>query len=100
MLAQETLFDGGVTPMARLENGVRVPEGIEAEYSRGSHTAENLAFVLGISLQSLLTHILLLLSFGLFSRREWGPALIVFAVYVITLAVNASGRPFYENDGQ
>jgi hypothetical protein len=41
---------------------------------------------------------MLLLSLGLFSRREWGPALIVLAAYVITLVVNASGGVFSKND--
>ena len=86
--------------MERLQDGGRVPEGAAADYPRGSHTAENIASVLGMSLQTLLTHFLLLLSFGLFSRSEWGPALITLSVYVVTLIVNAPGGPVHENDEQ
>lgn len=42
-------------------------------------------------LQTLLTHLLLLLSYGLFSRGEWNPALLVFVVYIVTLSVIAVG---------
>jgi hypothetical protein len=98
MLAQSTFFDGGAKPMARLQDGVRVPEEAEADYQSGSRTAETRVSDLGMSLQTLLTHLLLLLSLGLFSRRDWGPALIVLAVYIITLVFNAPGGHSYEND--
>ena len=51
-------------------------------------------------LQTFLTNLILLLSVGLFSRGEWGPALIVLFVYVVTLVFNASGGPVHENDEQ
>lgn len=70
----------------------------ETDYLIGSQTAETRATNLRASLQLFLTHLLLLLSLGLFFRREWGPALIVLAVYVITLVVSASGGVFSEND--
>ena len=66
--------------MARLQE-----EEDDAGYLIGSQTAETRTYHLGTSLQTLLTHLILLLSFGLFSRRQWGPALIVLSVYLVTL---------------
>lgn len=66
--------------MARLQD-----ERAEADYRIASQTAETRAFNLGTNLQTFLTHLILLLSLGLFTKHEWGPALIVLAVYVITL---------------
>jgi hypothetical protein len=80
MLAQCTFFNGGAKNMARLQE-----EGAEANFLGGSPTAETRAFNLGTYLQPFLTHLILLLSLGLFSRHQWGPALIVLAVYVLTL---------------
>ena len=40
------------------------------------------------SLQTFLINLMLLLSVGLFSRGEWGPALIVLSVYVVILVVD------------
>lgn len=56
------------------------------------------AFNPGELLQTFLTNLIFLLSVGLFSRGEWGPALIVLAVYAVTLVFNASGGPVHEND--
>lgn len=60
-------------------------EGDEADYLIGSQTAEPRASNLGRSLQALLTNLILLVSIGLFSTGEWGSALIVLAIYVVTL---------------
>ena len=79
--------------MARLQE-----EGAERDYLIDSQTGATRASNLFASLQTLLTLLMLLLSLGLFSRREWGPALIVLAAYVITLVVNASGGVFSKND--
>ena len=38
--------------------------------------------------QAILFQMLLLLSFGLFTRGEWGPALVVLTVYVLTFVIN------------
>jgi len=73
-------------------------EGAQADYLIGSQTAETRVSNLRASLHTLLTHLMLLLSLGLFARRQWGPALIVLAVYVVTLVVNASDGVFSEND--
>lgn len=66
--------------MARLQE-----EEVKAGYLIGSQAAETRAYNLGTSRQTLLTHLILLLSFGLCSRGQWGPALIVLAVYLVTL---------------
>ena len=58
------------------------------------------AFNSGKLLQTFLTNLILLLSVGLFSRGEWGPALIVLSVYAVTLIFNAPGGPVHENDEQ
>lgn len=58
------------------------------------------AFNPGKSLQTFLTNLILLLSVGLSSRGEWGPALIVVFVYAAMLVVNAPSGPFHENDEQ
>jgi len=58
------------------------------------------AFNPGVLLQTFLTNLILLLSVGLFSRGEWGPALIVLSAYVVTLVFNVAGGPVHENDGQ
>jgi len=79
--------------MARLQE-----EGAETDYLISSRCGATRTYNLRASLQTLLTHLMLLLSLGLFSRREWGPALIVLAAYVITLVVNASGGVFSKND--
>lgn len=66
--------------MAKLQDA-----GADAGYLINSQTAETEAYDLGTSLQTLLTHLILLLSFGLFSRGQWSPALIVLGVYLVTL---------------
>ncbi len=76
--------------MARLQE-----ERAKADYLIGSQTVETKVSDPGTSLQTLLTHLMLLLSFGLFSRAEWGPALIVLAAYVVTLV-----GVFYNNDNR
>jgi hypothetical protein len=58
------------------------------------------AFDLKKSLQMFLTHLLLLLSWGLFSKGKLGPALIVLAIYVVTLIVNRTDGAFGQNDDQ
>ena len=58
------------------------------------------AFDPGKLLQTFLINLLLLLSAGLFSRGEWGPALIVLTVYVVTLVVNTPSGPFHNNPVQ
>ena len=66
--------------MARLQE-----EGTETDYVIGSQTGQTTASDLGRSLQALLTNLILLRGIGQFSRGEWSPALIVLAIYVVTL---------------
>jgi hypothetical protein len=66
--------------MARLQE-----EGAETDCLIGFQTGETRASDLGRSLQAFLTNLILLVGMGQFSRGEWAPALIVLAIYVVTL---------------
>ena len=75
---------------------VRRSGGAESDYRIGAQIAEPRALNLGKSLQILFTQLLLLLSLGLLSRGEWGPALVVLSAYVVTLVINAPVGFFYK----
>lgn len=69
-----------------------------ASHRSGSPNTKASASDCGRWLQTFLAQLLLLLGIALFSKGQWGPALIVSAVYVVTLFFIAPGGPYYAKD--